>query len=286
MRHFLISELERLSGIKAHTIRAWEIRYAVFSPERNQINVRHYTIDDLKYLLNISLLIKNGYKISQLARTGNKLLEQKVLSFQSGKYFDIATIDRLLILMFLEDVKGFEAVLDEYIGRVGHDKALREIILPFLKRSNILSYSRNDTEVHFAVTALRKKIIVAIDSLTQVKDGSNTALLFLFKDEHYDLILLYINYLLKANGVEVFYLGTNISQANLEKVVAAKRPGTICSYVATQEFNRKTYAMTIEKVVTDNKLYIFHPFAKLEMGLESINLIINNLGGLNLIEGL
>ena len=34
MGHFAISDLEQLSGVKAHTIRMWEQRYGLLKPER------------------------------------------------------------------------------------------------------------------------------------------------------------------------------------------------------------------------------------------------------------
>lgn len=45
---FSVKDLENLSGIKAHTIRIWEKRYAIFSPDRNDNNVRSYNSNDLK----------------------------------------------------------------------------------------------------------------------------------------------------------------------------------------------------------------------------------------------
>lgn len=42
---------EKLSGIKAHTIRIWEQRYKIIEPDRTPSNIRYYRDDDLKLLL-------------------------------------------------------------------------------------------------------------------------------------------------------------------------------------------------------------------------------------------
>ena len=49
-----INDLEKLTGIKAHTIRIWEKRYNLLEPKRTATNIRFYTGEDLKKLLNIS----------------------------------------------------------------------------------------------------------------------------------------------------------------------------------------------------------------------------------------
>ena len=67
MAIYSIKDLETLSGIMAHTIRMWEQRYGLLKPSRTQTNIRYYTDEDLKHLLNVALLNKNGYKISKIA---------------------------------------------------------------------------------------------------------------------------------------------------------------------------------------------------------------------------
>ena len=68
MGAYTIRELENLSGIKAHTIRIWEKRYGLIAPQRTSTNIRTYRDTELKKLLNISILNRNGLKISKIAR--------------------------------------------------------------------------------------------------------------------------------------------------------------------------------------------------------------------------
>ena len=65
MNVFSIKDLEDFSGIKAHTIRIWEKRYGILEPERTDSNIRTYSESELKKILNIAYLKKNGYKISK-----------------------------------------------------------------------------------------------------------------------------------------------------------------------------------------------------------------------------
>ena len=66
MAEYKIKDIEILTGIKAHTIRIWEKRYGILNPERTDTQIRTYTDHELSYLLNISLLNKNGHKISRI----------------------------------------------------------------------------------------------------------------------------------------------------------------------------------------------------------------------------
>ncbi|WP_367328861.1 MerR family transcriptional regulator, partial [Lentimicrobium sp.] len=50
MIRYSIKDLEKLTGIKAHTIRIWEKRYQLIEPERTSTNIRYYSDNDLKKL--------------------------------------------------------------------------------------------------------------------------------------------------------------------------------------------------------------------------------------------
>ena len=82
---FSIKNLEHLSGIKAHTIRIWEKRYNLFEPERTETNIRLYNLDSLQKLLNVSMLYKNGFKISKIARMEVNEIKDKVHTYYSSK---------------------------------------------------------------------------------------------------------------------------------------------------------------------------------------------------------
>ena len=88
MSSYSIKQLELVSGIKAHTIRMWERRYNLFTPQRTDTNIRRYTGLDVQLILNIAQLLRNGYKISKLA---SKSLDEIVeLTLQNSKNTSIS----------------------------------------------------------------------------------------------------------------------------------------------------------------------------------------------------
>ena len=82
-QEFSIKELESFTGVKAHTIRIWEQRYGILSPERSDTNIRKYTDKDLKILLNVSLLNSLGHKISAIAKMSEDEITE-IISKQSS----------------------------------------------------------------------------------------------------------------------------------------------------------------------------------------------------------
>ena len=78
MATYSIRDLEKISGIKAHTLRVWEQRYSVLPPKRTKTNIRYYDEDDLRLLLSISMLNSHGIKISKIAKMDRKEIHHKV----------------------------------------------------------------------------------------------------------------------------------------------------------------------------------------------------------------
>ena len=83
-QEFSIKDLENLTGVKAHTIRAWEQRYELLNPTRSATNIRTYSGYDLKRLLNVSLLVERGMKISKIAELSEEELVTRVRGKKNG----------------------------------------------------------------------------------------------------------------------------------------------------------------------------------------------------------
>ena len=79
MAVYSIKELEKLSGIKAHTIRIWEKRYNLIDPHRTNTNIRYYTDNDLKKILNVAMLNRKGIKISNIARLNDLEMKEEII---------------------------------------------------------------------------------------------------------------------------------------------------------------------------------------------------------------
>src|SRR5258708_25313318 len=97
MNVFTIKDLENLSGIKAHTIRIWEQRYNFLKPCRTETNIRYYCNQELKTVLNISLLTKFGYKICQIEKMSEQELSARLISLSAKSVRQQKAVRHLII---------------------------------------------------------------------------------------------------------------------------------------------------------------------------------------------
>ena len=106
MIKFTIKDLENLSGIKAHTIRIWEQRYSFLKPSRTDTNIRYYSNDDLKTILNISILNKYGYKISHINKMSINDMQSRVAELNLTGAQQERIVNELIQLMVDLDTAG------------------------------------------------------------------------------------------------------------------------------------------------------------------------------------
>lgn len=236
MGSYSIRDLEHLSGIKAHTLRIWEQRYNFISPGRSDTNIRFYTDDDLRLILNISLLKDNGFRISRIAEMSEKEMQEEVLKLTEKHLRHPNQIHALTIAMVDMDEERFEKILNTCILQMGFERTIINVVYPFLSRIGVLwqTGSINPANEHFMSHLIRQKIIVAIDGqvLTSTAD-SKTFLLFLPEGELHEITLLFSNYIIRSRGFRVIYLGQNMPLRDLETVKKLKNPEFVLSIITS-----------------------------------------------------
>lgn len=239
MNAFTIKDLENLSGIKAHTIRIWEQRYSFLKPNRTDTNIRYYTNDELKTVLNISLLNRYGYKISHIDRMSENEIKEKILSLSQAQAQQERIINELIQYMVDMKLDAFETVLDNHIHSRGIEKTISQIIFPFLERIGILWVTNhiNPAQEHLVSNLIRQKLIVGIDSADSRLSSDKTLLLYLPEGEHHELGLLFACYLLKSRGANILYLGANVPLKDLAYVVNLKKPNYLYTHLTTVAHN-------------------------------------------------
>ncbi len=220
MGKYSIKELERLSGIKAHTIRIWEKRHQLIEPQRTDTNIRFYSDEDLKKIINVSLLNNNGLKISRIAELDYNQLVEKVLEFTEKKTDADAYINQLMVAMVDMDEGMFDQHLSRLALKFGIERTITEVIYPFLDRIGILWQTGNisPAQEHFISNLVRQKLIVAIDALPLPAKTAKVAILFLPDNELHEIGLLFCHYLVKKEGLRVIYLGQMVPYGDLKKV--------------------------------------------------------------------
>ncbi|PTM05256.1 MAG: helix-turn-helix-type transcriptional regulator [Bacteroidetes bacterium] len=219
---YSIKDLEKLSGIKAHTLRAWEQRYNLIEPHRTDTNIRYYIDDHLKKILNIAVLVKSGMRISKVAELSPEEIRSAVID--AGRYQGNyeSQINAFKIAMIDYDEYLFDSVFNKCLIQFGTDETLTKILGEFIRQIGLLwqAGAINVSNEHFISSLVKQKLFAIIDQtmLPQTKDKSKSYVLYLPADELHELGLLYLYYYLKKIGHRVIYLGQSVPIDYLKEV--------------------------------------------------------------------
>jgi MerR family transcriptional regulator, light-induced transcriptional regulator len=240
MSSYSIRDLEQLSGIKAHTLRIWEQRYNIIAPKRTDTNIRLYDDQDLKLVLNISLLKDHGYKISEIARMSLEEMSAEVIAISDRKLNFPDQIHALTLSMIDLDEERFEKVISTNILQFGFETTMINIIYPFLGRIGTLwvTGSIGPAQEHFITNLVRQKIIVAIDGqVVKPRPASRKYLLYLPEGELHEIGLLFANYIIRARHNQVVYLGQSLPFSELEFSYDLHKPHYIFTAITSVPSN-------------------------------------------------
>lgn len=260
MHSFTIKDLENLSGIKAHTIRIWEQRYSFLKPARTGTNIRFYSNEELKKILNVALLNKYGFKISHIDRMNEAEMKERILSLNQLEAQQERIVNGLIQNMIDLDMDGFENTLNNFIAVKGIEKTIFQIIFPFLEKIGILWMTNHivPAQEHLVSNIIRQKLIAGIDTISNRVRLNKTVLLFLPEGEYHELGLLFMNYLLKNRGVNTIYLGCSVPVNDIEYVLKLKHPDYIYTHLTTvgPKFNFDKFIAAVNKKFADTPMVV------------------------------
>lgn len=221
MSTYSIKDLEKLSGIKAHTIRIWELRYHLIEPRRTNTNIRYYSDDDLLKIMNVSVLNQNGYKISKIAQLEDNEITEIVLKLNS-ELPSLGTQTESLVISMLElDEFRFNQVFEKSVEQIGFETTIEQLMFPFLEKIGVLwlAGTINPAQEHFITNLVRQKLIAAIDRGQVKTEATHPRILFYLPEgELHEIGLLYYNYLARKANFEVLYLGSSVPFRDIIRV--------------------------------------------------------------------
>ncbi len=232
---YSITDLEVLTGIKTATIRIWEKRYQIIAPQRTDTNIRYYTNEDLKQLLNINVLNRAGLKISLIAKLTAPEIAAKVKELAFVRVEDEDLFDSLFLSMIDLDEITFSHTYYKAVSRLGFEDTFKRIIFLFFKRIGLMWQTNtiNPAQEHFISNLVRQKLIAAIDSLPlNYPANAPSALLFLPEDELHEIGLLFLNYLLRQRGFKTVYLGQALPLVDLPRILEISKPDLLIASIS------------------------------------------------------
>jgi len=266
---FSIKNLENLSGIKAHTLRIWEKRYNLLSPERTNTNIRRYSLDSLRKLLNVTLLYNHGFKISKIASLNSDEIPKLVRSIALKTNSEQVSINAFKLAMINFDYELFDANYEEILENNDFEHLFMQIFMPLMKELGILwqTGAISPSHEHFITNLVKQKIHLQTESLQRRNFNSSELpifVLFLPENEIHELGILYLNYLILSKGYRTIFLGQSLQTSSLETLYSYDTKFNFVSYLTVEPnseeimpFLNTFYNQILEN--HDSKLILFGP---------------------------
>ncbi|OUW77534.1 MAG: MerR family transcriptional regulator [Flavobacteriaceae bacterium TMED212] len=251
--NFSIKDLENISGIKAHTIRIWEKRYKLLSPDRTQTNIRRYSLSSLQKLLNITLLYNHGFKISKIASLDQDEVPVMVREIALKSNSEQVSINALKLSMVNFDTVLFDATFEEIILQNEFDFVFINIFMPLMNELGILWQTNaiSPSHEHFIINLIKQKIHIQTEFLQKEyvhRHDSKVFVLFLPENEIHELGILFLNYYILKFGYRTIFLGQSLETESLETLLSFSEDLCFVSYITVEP----------NKVIIDEYLRDFH----------------------------
>ena len=288
MEFFTIKDLEKISGIKAHTIRIWEKRYELIEPERLDNNRRVYSEVEFKKFMKISALYRMGIKPSKIKGLNNLEIE-KILTKDNGNIFIETVIDELKAF----NVVGVEKLIYNIVDRPNLEQAYFEFILPLLHqvgklwsidRLGILHEHLLSATLRNALTHRSQKHRVNVSDPNYKKK----IILFLPENERHELPLLFSYTVLKEANYQILYMGSDTPNNSIPQMKEINPDALLTFFVRTKnDSHNESYLESLHELLP--KAFVFHnlninsdtlnknPFNKTMKNINDINICLRGL---------
>ncbi len=256
-QNFSIKDLEHLSGIKAHTIRIWEKRYNILTPDRTDTNIRTYDLENLQKILNVTFLNEHGYKISRIAKLTNPEISSMVKEVAASASVQNRAINSFKIAMINFDQVLFNKTYNMLMEKKNFREIFMEIFIPLLDEIGLLwqTDTINPVHEHFLVNLIKQKLYSNISLHGEVTDEKQDELyvLFLPENEIHDLGILYLYYELNFHGKKSIFLGPSMPIKDMKYLLDIHENIKFISYLTIAPVDLNSFLEEFDRELCSEK---------------------------------
>ncbi len=246
-----------LSGVPAPTLRAWERRYGVLSPERADNTYRLYSERDMVKIRWLREQVERGISIRQavalLAHLEGrqevfesgakeideiekldplKVAQEPALEKRNGAAPDLSpgALQQNLLNAFLElDEAAAEQVIAGALAIYGVEELCGGLLGPVLNKlgEKWVQGEILVTTEHFASTIVRSQLHNLLRTAPRTENGP-LVLVACAPGENHEIGLLMLTLFMRRQGLRTIYLGQNVPSWDLMETIAQLRPAMVC----------------------------------------------------------
>ncbi len=216
---YTIKEVSQITGIKAHTLRIWEKRYAFLNPGRTSSNFRYYNEEDVNLLLHVVELKKKGMRISEIAELSLEEIIAHVDDKKLPRPTDVS--DNFIHSTYQMDSNSFERNFKNCVEKHGLDASMNEIIYPLINKVNVLflSGSINKAQEDFFYQSLSYCLLGNIYGLSLSMNPRKPSFLIAATERYLQRVYaMHVHYLVKQAAYDVRGLHFHASLDQLDTI--------------------------------------------------------------------
>lgn len=223
-----IKAVSKMLGIQPGTLRAWERRYNMIAPVRNDSGHRLYTEEHIRILKWLINKVNKGFTISQavnLLDNSDLTSEEPVTIPGSKPDYALDLTEELLEALLSFDENHAHELLNKAFSLYSIDKVLIDILGTVLVKIGDSWENGKITSAHehFASSFLRSRIGIILHTLP-VNGLLPKVVSVCGPGELHELGLLIFTLYLRRKGFEVIYLGTSIAEGDIDSVLEEVKP--------------------------------------------------------------
>ena len=261
-KEFGINVISNACGVKPHTIRTWEKRYQVFTPERSKGGQRLYSENDLTKAKLIVALIEQGHTISSLARHSLQELRSLLVVkngevSESDRMFTSLEIKKLVQHLVNFNIDQVASGIQYLRLSLGVKEFIFKIVLPVIHEIEKLALKGiySVTQEHIISTIVRDQL----GQINLANEGPNHDRFALATPEGnlHELPIMIAEIICNANRFSTNYLGASHPAECLSEAVNALKCKTIVMGVISSaqwnyEKNIVPYLESMDKYLKNN----------------------------------
>ena len=254
-----IKVISMACGVKPHTLRIWEKRYQLLSPERSQGGQRLYSEDDLIRVKLIVTLLGQGHSISSLAKYSKEELLLKLNSNEKvelNKIVYSVSTRKLLQHVASFNIEKFVEEMDYLRMSFGAKEFIFKIILPIIQEIGLMVSKGkcSITQEHIVSTIVRTQL----NKLNLPNTGESDVRFALATPDGnlHELSILIADIICRANRVSTSYLGASHPAICLGEAVSALKCKTlVIGVVSSDLWDYETKMIPYLKLLDKNLKY-------------------------------
>lgn len=219
---FPIRVLSERTGVGSSTLRAWERRYGLLTPQRTPKGHRLYTANDVRSVERVITLLGEGHSLAAVARQIKENSESLEYGQhpepQQGVWADYLKTTLRAVYDF--SAERVEAVYNEASSLYPVDMVTERLVEPVLARLGEGWPSRNAgiAEEHFYTNWLRNRLGARFHHASSQASGARI-LCACLPESHHEIGLMLFAISAMTRGYRVLYLGSNLPLEQVEAVV-------------------------------------------------------------------